>query len=185
MTCISTFNINGLNDENKQLQLIDFVNTNNIDILMLQECNLRSLENVNHMFKSFFHIYLNPSINLKGGTAILIKRSLPITVIDLEKSADSRIMSLRLKYCNQELHIVNIYAHSGNNFINEREILFQNEILYYLRRNLSNTIIGGDWNCIINKNDSTTNNCHMSNALTTLVRELRFKDVLFIKNRKI
>ena len=122
---------------------------------------------------------------MKGGTAILIKRSLPITVIDLENSADSRIMSLRLKYCNQELHIVNIYAPSGNNFINERENLFQNEILYYLRRNLSNTIIGGDWNCIINKNDSTTNNCHMSNALTTLVRELRFKDVLFIKNRKI
>ena len=54
MTCISTFNINGLNDENKQLQLIDFVNTNNIDILMLQEHNLKSLDNVNHMFKSFF-----------------------------------------------------------------------------------------------------------------------------------
>ena len=82
MATIATLNINGLNDVNKQLQLIDFVNSHNIDILMLQEHNLKSLDNVHYMFKSFFHIYVNPTINSKGGTAITIKRSLPITVID-------------------------------------------------------------------------------------------------------
>ena len=185
MATIATLNINGLNDVNKQLQLIDFVNSYNIDILMLQEHNLKSLDNLHCKFKSFFHIYVNTTINSKGGTAIVIKKSLPITVIDLENSADSRLMSLRIFYCNQELHILNIYAHSGSNFINERENLFQNDILYYLRRNLSKTIVGGDWNCIISKNDSTTNNCNISKALTTLVRELRLKDAWFVKNRKV
>ena len=132
MACIATLNVNGINDQNKQLQLIDFVNTHNIDILMLQEHNLKSLDKIHHLFNSYFHIYVNPTINSKGGTAIIIKRSLPITVIDLENSADGRIMSLRISYCNQELHILNIYAHSGNNFINEREHLFQNEILLSL-----------------------------------------------------
>ena len=67
---------------------------------MLQEHNSKSLDNLHVNFKSFFHIYLNPSINSKGGTAIIIKQSLPISVINVENSADSRIMSLRLLYCN-------------------------------------------------------------------------------------
>ena len=152
---------------------------------MLQEHNLKSLDNVHDSFKSFFHIYINPSINSKGGTAIIIKLPLSISIIDVENSADSRIMSLRILYCNQELHLLNIYAHSGNHFINDREHLFSSEILYYLRRNLTRTIIGGDFNCIISKNDATTNNCHLSKALTTVVRELRLNDVCFIKNRKV
>ena len=39
--------------------------------------------------------------------------------------------------------------------------------------------------CIISKNDATTKNCHMSKALTTLVRELRLKDAWFVKNKKV
>ena len=82
-------------------------------------------------------------------------------------------------------HIVNIYAHSGNNFINDREHLFNSELLYYLRRNLSRTIIGGDFNCIIGKNDATSVNCHLSKALTSVIRELRLKDAWFIKIGKL
>ena len=66
-------NINGLSNVNKQLQLIDFVNLHNVDILMLQEHNSKSLYNLHVNFESFFHIYLNSSIKSKGGTAIIIK----------------------------------------------------------------------------------------------------------------
>ena len=57
--------------------------------------------------------------------------------------------------------------------------------MYYLRRNLSRTIIGGDFNCIIGKNDATSVNCHLSKALTSVIRELRLKDAWFTKNRKV
>ena len=50
MACVATLNINGINDQNKQLQLIDFVNTHNIDILMLLEHNLKSLDDVHYLF---------------------------------------------------------------------------------------------------------------------------------------
>ena len=65
-------NINGLSNVNKQLQLLDFVNLHNVDILMLQEHNSKSLYNLHVNFKSFFHIklYLNPSINSKGDTTL-------------------------------------------------------------------------------------------------------------------
>ena len=39
--------------------------------------------------------------------------------------------------------------------------------------------------CIISKNYTTTKNCHMSKALTTLVRELRLKDAWFVKIRRL
>ena len=96
MFVVATLNINGLNNVNKQLQLIDFVKLHNIDILMLQEHNLKSLDNVHEYFKSFFHIYVNPSTNSKGGSAIIINQSLPLSVIDVENSADSRIMYFKI-----------------------------------------------------------------------------------------
>ena len=83
MLIVATLNINGLNKVNKQLQLINFAKLHNVDILMLQEHNLKSLDKMHEDFKSFFQIYLNPSINSKGGTAIIFRRSLPISVIDI------------------------------------------------------------------------------------------------------
>ena len=62
----------------------------------------------------FCHISLNPAISSRGGTAILISRKLPFLIVSEEKSADSRILSVRIKLYDQILHFVNVYAHSGN-----------------------------------------------------------------------
>ncbi|CAL4122766.1 unnamed protein product, partial [Meganyctiphanes norvegica] len=61
--------------------------------------------------------------------------------------------------------------------------MFNNELLYYLRNNLTNTIIGGDWNCILSKRDCESNSMQVSKSLTNLVRSIQLKDAWFIKNR--
>ena len=97
MIVINTLNINGINSVKKQYQLIDFMRKNCIDILLLQEHNIRNYEAVNKDLEKFYHLSLNYAVSSKGGTAILINRNLPFEILSEEKSADSRIISLRVK----------------------------------------------------------------------------------------
>ena len=185
MIVISTLNINGLNNNNKQLQLIDFMKKNFIDILLLQEHNIRDPNAVNKDLDDFCYISLNCAVCSKGGTAILINKKLPFVVLSEEKSADSRIISMKIKIYDQLIHLINVYAHSGKEKTPEREIFFQNEFTYYLRNSLENTFIGGDWNCVLSDRDTTSDNIVFSKALLNTVRNLNLRDAWHLKHRQI
>ena len=97
----------------------------NIDVLLVQEHNIRDVKVVCQELDDFCHISLNLAVCHKGGTAILINRKLPFVITSEEKSADSRIISLKLRIYDQLIHIVNVYAHSGNRNV-ERDNLYHN-----------------------------------------------------------
>ena len=177
-----TLNINGLNGRNKQLQVINFMKYYNIDILLIQEHNIRNMSAISEDLNDFCYICINLAICLKGGTAIFINRKLPFNIINEELSADSRIISLKLKLYDQIIHIVNVYAHSGNRGT-ERDNLFNNDLIYYLRNNLQNTFVGGDWNCVLSERDKNSENVVISKSLMNLVRTLNLKDIWFLKHR--
>ena len=177
MFVISSLNINGLSSIRKQNQLINFMRYNSIDILLLQEHNMRDISSIGKELNDFCYVSLNNAISLKGGTAILINKRINFKIVSEEKSADSRIISLKIKMYDQMLHLINIYAHSGTQFNEERENLFRNEILYYLRNSLQSVFIGGDWNCVLSDRDTTSNNFSVSKALLNTVRTLNLKDV--------
>ena len=148
---------------------------------MLQEHNLRYKNLICKELTKGYDIFINLAINQKGGTAILINKKLDYEMLNISMSADSRIISMNIKVCNQKLHIVNVYAPaSATN--TERDNYFQDELLFYLRNNLNNIILGGDWNCILSKRDSTSDNTHVSKALLNIVRSLKCKDAWFLKN---
>ena len=184
MFIICTMNINGLNNRIKQQQVIGFMKYHRIDILLIQEHNIRDVNAIGNELNDFCYISINLAVCHKGGTAILINRKLPYHIYNEEKSSDSRIMSLKLKIYDQFIHIVNVYAHSGNRTL-ERDNLFNNELIYYLRNSLQNTYIGGDWNCILSERDSNSDNIRVSKALLNMIRTLNLKDVWFLKHKHI
>ena len=63
--------------------------------------------------------------------------------------------------------------------------MFKNEILYYLRNNLYNTVLGGDFNCVLSKRDSESDSVHISKALANTTRSLQLKDGWFVKHKDI
>ena len=180
---ISTLNINGLNNKVKQLQLIDFMIHNRIDILLLQEHNIRNENVICNELNDKYIVDINLAIAHKGGTAIIINRKSPIKLLSSEKSSDSRIISIKIKLYEEMFHIVNVYAHAGN--VKDREKMFNDDLIYYLRNNLQKTIIGGDFNCVISDRDSSSDNVNISKALLSTVRTLQFKDMWHVKNRNI
>ena len=180
---VASLNINGLNNNMKQLQLIDFMKYNKINILLIQEHNIRNTDTISPELSDFCEVILNPAIALKGGTAILIDRRLAFNINHIEKSADSRVISLKLNIYNKMIHLINIYAHSNN--VRKREELFNNDLIYYLRNSLDNTILGGDWNCVLSQRDTESVNTNISKALLNLKDSLKLKDIWFIENNMI
>ena len=88
MFVICTVNINGLNDKRKQQQVIGFMKYHRIDILLVQEHNIRDCNAIGSELNDFCYVSINPAISHKGGTAILINRKLPFHIFSEEKSAE-------------------------------------------------------------------------------------------------
>ena len=124
-----------MNCKSKQLQLIDYMKNNYIDILLLQEHNIRYKNNLCNEMIDAYHVIINLSIAQKGGTAIIINKKLPIEITNQEFSADSRIISINIRLYSQLLKFVNVYAPSGSEN-NERDDIFQNDLLFHLRNHL-------------------------------------------------
>ena len=169
----------------KQEILVDFIQKEDIQCCLIQEHNLKYQSSLYDVVCDKYDIFFNASVKSKGGTMILIDKKLKYSVISCENSHDSRIISLKLYIDSQPLHLLNIYAPSGRKYLQEREELFRNDILYYLRNSLSNTIWGGDFNCIIRKTDvSNQNDDLMSKSLDTTIKRLKLNDAWFLKHTK-
>ena len=126
---------------------------------------------------------MNKSVNLKGGTCILIKRSLNCNMERIEMSADSRIISVICNVQNKKIHLLNIYAPSGNNQHINRETFFDQDLSYYMRHNTSNTFLGGDFNSVLSANDISTKNTNLiSKTFLKLVRQAKLLDTWWIYN---
>ena len=181
----ATLNINGINIEDKQKLLHQFIIQHKIHVLFIQEHNVKVDTKINFLYDKY-HVFLNKTINLKGGTMILISKSIECKVNNAEMSPDSRILSVLCTIHGVRTHLINVYAHSGNSMNGARDELFERDLLYYLRHNITNTFMSGDWNCVLNDRDvSRPGAVQVSKVLTKLLRDSRLRDVWHIHNRRI
>ena len=176
---IASLNINGLNVTDKQRSLIIFLQYNKIQILLIQEHNIRNKNVICQELHDLYYVNLNLAIAHKGGTAILIDKRLDFRIRNNEMSADSRIISMSIQLYEKPLYLVNIYAPSGSRN-SDRENFFKENLTYYLRNNLDNSVIGGYFNCITSARDSISNSTHVCKILLDNFRKLNSKDVWFI-----
>ena len=151
---IATLNVNGLCTVNKQQKLHSFSSYNKIDILLIQKHNVKSLTVLDYL-ATYFKIILNPTIFLKGGIAILIDKKLDIAWSKIYLHPSSRISKVTLMFQNIQFDLICVYTHSGHNFDKVREEVFEGELLTLIHCNPGKMVIGGDWNCIISKKDSS------------------------------
>jgi len=89
-------------------------------------------------------VNLNPQ---KRGTAILCKESFKIG--DVVKLADGRGIAMEV----EGVLFVNVYAPWGSQNRQERAAFFEKGITPLLRRYQGKAVFGGDFNCVIDKNE--------------------------------
>ena len=70
-------------------------------------------------------------------------------------SPDSRIISAICHLQGIRTQLINVYAHSGSNMSIARDELFENDLMFFLRHNVMNCFMGGDWNCVTENKECT------------------------------
>lgn len=166
------------------MKLLNFIKEKSIDVLLVQEHNIKSLVKIEYLLQHY-NVILNKSILFKGGTLILVDKKLPAQICRTYLHPTSRICTLVINVMGNELYLVNMYAPSGKNKTHERENLFENELIYQLVANTDNLIMCGDWNSVISRNDTIkpTTACY-SNALKRILTTFKFKDIYNISKKK-
>lgn len=139
---IATINLNAISCRVKQHLLKEFVWNNDLDVVFMQEVAFE-----NFSFVPTHTAVVNISEDGKG-TGILLRNNISYT--NLVMNTNGRITSLVIDGVN----FINVYAHSGSKYKRERDNLFTDEILVHLGEFKENVVLG-DFNCIIDKKDST------------------------------
>ncbi|XP_055623260.1 uncharacterized protein LOC129766695 [Toxorhynchites rutilus septentrionalis] len=159
---ISSINIATITNPTKLNALRNFVNSQSLDIVCLQEVENDQLSLPGYV------IFFNKD-HMRRGTAIALKQHIQVT--NVERSLDSRLIALRV----QDTTICNVYAPSGFSQRAVRENFFHETLPYYLRHNTTNTILAGDFNCVLRTCDSSSPN--VSPALKAVVQQLQLHDI--------
>lgn len=141
---IVTFNVNGLNSKNKRDRVLAYLNNLNADIILLQETKIINETTLNKIKlewkgQSFWDL---GSRNARG-TAILIKETDKIQVIDHFIGNTGRLSKITCKTDTLKLNIINVYCPKNST---ERA-----HFIPSIKDHLSDdcpTIIGGDFNFI-------------------------------------
>ena len=173
---LNTHGQTGLN-LSKQLQIEEFLNSNKIDILHLQETFIDddTFSQCSYINSNFIIIHNNS--NNMYGTASLVKSTLPTENIILHESG--RIILFNI--CG--ITFGNIYLPSGTDGQSRasRENLCGDTLPTLLINSRSEGVIGGDWNNIVSKDDCTRYpEAKMSPCLKRIVNTFSWKDAFRI-----
>ena len=120
------------------------------DVILLHEIRL-SREGLDAKFS---HLEYTSAVNIeeedpsKPGTAVLWKSSLPVSNVIVLVKCRAQLVLLG------NYALLNIYAPSGSDKRNERAIFFSKEVFQgYTLHSQYIWIMGGDFNCLLNKLD--------------------------------
>ena len=154
---VATCNFNNNSSHTKLNALQHFLNVYNVNILFLQEVSIEDFSQI-YNYKAYVNVGTD---HLE--TAILTKNS--ISFERVEMLPNGRGMS----GVYHNTYFINVYAPSGTNKRKERNDFYQNELPYLFRTLPSQYILGGDFNCVLNKDD-TTGTFQQSSTLQELVK---------------
>ena len=157
----------------KQVQIESFLKYNHVDIAHFQEIEiLDDTFSECKYISSSFNFITNNAAN-KYGTASLVKNELCVENIRCDTSGRAIVFDIG------EFTLGNFYGHSGTDAGSRasREHFFA-EVLPQLITNTKHAgFIGGDWNCVIDKNDATAHaDAKFSNSLKRVTKAFNMHD---------
>ena len=160
---IATININGITTSTRTDMLRDFIHKQELDIIFLQE-----VMHPNTLDFRGYNTHYNIGASMRG-TAIVARDALTLTRV--QRLPSGRAVSAEY----DGMKLINVYAPSGSARRTERETFYNTELPTLLYSATSNTILGGDFNCVLNPTD-TTGAVQGSRALTDIISRLALVD---------
>ena len=144
-----TLNVRGLNDKKKRQQVFHWLKQQDADIIALQETHLGKQSDEWKWTRewegqSFWTV---ESSNCKG-VALLINKKHRFDVSDVQKGQTGRSISLSVKFDDNDIRFVCVYAPNNDN---ERIAFFKSTLEEHF--NAEHNVLLGDFNCTLRYHD--------------------------------
>lgn len=157
--------------------LLNTLLSKRIDVALLQETKLtsRHVEEASKFFENIYVFRHSCAISSSAGTAVLVRKHKGIAVFpDWETDQSGRVCAIDMLYQNDIFRVVAVHA---PNQPAERKVFFIN-LRQYVSTSAA-TILGGDFNCVLNAKDSSRGIQQDSSIaeLRKLLRDFDFQDV--------
>lgn len=159
MFAISSVNVNGINDKNKRNTIFTHLQNSKSEIIFMQDLKARSKKESDKWFKKWQgQVYVTDSNDVTS-TAILFAKNTDFQVNKSAKDPDGRYVLLNVEKGEDTLTLCNIYAPAGFAKYKERTNFFNNlkKTIEEFKTENSKIILGGDFNCVIDKNLDRSN----------------------------
>ena len=183
---IASLNTRGLNDPVKCLSAFTFLFSEKNDIYLLQECHISYRDNYKAFEDRWSHgqsIWSGDNKNRASGVAVLFKGQ-DFIIQRVQRIIEGRLLCVDVAWNNTPLRIINVYCPA--------ELQDRLETLKALQPLLicgREVILGGDFNCLVDKNDrlsSTTVRLDSSSeALKNLMQDFKLTDTFRAMNPSI
>ena len=182
-----SLNVRGIGAVNKRRKLFTWLQSQNADIIFLQETHCNKLKHdqfVNSWSGKSFYGHTDSAHSRGVGILFNAKSKVDINVEDKHYTDDGRTLLLNVIIEGDMYTLVNVYA---PNDINERSEYFTNisEWILYHSNNINNLIIAGDFNCCLLDNDRSTKT-HLSDksrkSMVNLLNKLDLSDIWELSN---
>jgi len=147
---LSTLNVRSVRSQLRAKTILSFLQNQNCDILLLQECALPFMENYRKWEEQWPHstsIWSGSNHNRADGVAVLIKNP-QLMVKGSTVVRDGRALLIHLSLLGYDFNILNIYGFIDKN---DRNDLLEDVQSHLLGR--APIILAGDFNCILSKGD--------------------------------
>ena len=171
----ATLNVNGLHNNKKCLNIIQWGKIFNFDFMLLQE-TFFSTPSDYKFFKDNWggSVYFSPSLNNRsGGVCIAFNNKLPFRISQVKSDRLGRCISVLCSIHSTTFRICNIHAPTSPS---ERRPFFR-ELFTFTPGNYP-IILGGDFNCVPDRFDSSNE----STATTIFTGSKEIKDFVTTNN---
>lgn len=105
---IAHLNINSLKSITKQMELNEYLIKSNLDIIALNETNLKKTHNFD--FNQYNIIRNDNETRRKGGIAIIVKKELNYEQIEINSANEKEILAIEITNTDIPILIISIYA---------------------------------------------------------------------------
>lgn len=174
----ATLNVRGLTLKKKQSQLYRLALDNDLDLIAIQETKIEGECQTAAMVQRFtacFDIYVSRAVGMSAGCALLIRRSLGISVQNVITCLSGRFVVCNFTFSFMNWRAICIYA---PNHTEERRDFFE---AIKQHCNCERTLILlGDFNCVCSAKDKTSATPFAdvsTNVLTDMINEYGLDDV--------
>ena len=168
---ITSFNVRGINNKHKRVDIIDYLNKKQENIYCLQDIHCGP-DNQN-TFKEDWEgdMYIASGTNASRGVAILFRKNFEYKILDSENDQEGNYIALKIKMIDTEITLINIYGPNNDNprFYDELSALID-------RFQTATIILCGDWN-LVQDQQLDTKNYLRENNIRARNKVLQMKEI--------